>query len=158
MHSKLISDKSINRSFIIFLSFLFVSAASTFAQPQLPWKVVSSGGTDATSGSMKLRGTVGQTSTVMSTAGSLNLNAGFWQNFGGGGCCVGNRGDLNGDGSDNTILDLNYIVNDIFRGGPSSPCPGEADLNGDGNPSTILDLNFIVNDIFRGGPAPGACL
>jgi len=141
------------------LSIILISSIDAYSQPQLPWKVVSSGGTDATSGSMKLRGTVGQTSTIASTAGSLNLNAGFWQNFAGAeGCCVGIRGDLNGDGNDNTILDLNYIVNDIFRGGPASTCPGEADLNGDGNPSTILDLNFIVNDIFRGGPTPGACL
>jgi len=72
-------------------------------------------------------------------------------------CCVGNRGDINDDGNDATILDLNYLVNDIFRGGPPSPCPEEADLNNDSSPSTILDLNFLVNDIFRGGPSAPAC-
>lgn len=72
-------------------------------------------------------------------------------------CCIGIRGDLDGNGTNNTILDLNYLVNDIFRGGPASPCSIEADLNSDGSPSTILDLNFLVNDIFRGGPSPGPC-
>lgn len=72
-------------------------------------------------------------------------------------CCVGNRGDINDDGSDNTVLDLNYMVNDIFRGGPPSPCPEEADLNVDATPSTILDLNFLINDIFRGGPSAPVC-
>jgi len=72
-------------------------------------------------------------------------------------CCVGIRGDVNDDGADGTILDLNYMVNDIFRGGPSSPCPQEADLDNNGTPSTITDLNFLVNDIFRGGPSAPAC-
>ncbi|HEX2897995.1 MAG TPA: VCBS repeat-containing protein, partial [candidate division Zixibacteria bacterium] len=72
-------------------------------------------------------------------------------------CCVGIRGDFNNDGMDATVLDLNFLVNDIFRGGPSPVCSDEADLNGDGNPSTILDLNYLVNDIFRGGPSPLGC-
>lgn len=134
------------------------STASTSA-PELPWQVISSGGTDATSGGMRLRGSVGQTATTYSTSGSLELNAGFWQNFsfGSGGCCLGIRGDADGNGIDNTVLDLTYIINDIFRGGPPSLCPEEADLDGDGTPATVLDLTFIINDIYRGGPSPGAC-
>jgi len=72
-------------------------------------------------------------------------------------CCVGMRGDINGNGVDNTMLDLNYMVNSIFRGGSPSPCSVEADIDSDGTPSTIMDLNFMVNDIFRGGPSPGPC-
>ncbi|HEX2897662.1 MAG TPA: choice-of-anchor B family protein, partial [candidate division Zixibacteria bacterium] len=33
-------------------------------------------------------------------------------------CCTGIRGDFNGDSNDANILDLNYCVNRIFRGGP----------------------------------------
>jgi hypothetical protein len=126
---------------------------------QLQLKVISSGGTDATSSGMRLRGTVGQTATTYSTAGSLALNAGFWQDFSGlsGGCCIGIRGDANGDGIDNNVLDLTYIINDIYRGGPPSPCIEESDLNGDGTPANVLDLTFIINDIYRGGPPPGSC-
>jgi len=71
--------------------------------------------------------------------------------------CTGNRGDLNGDGVDANILDLTFLVDRIFRGGPSAVCDEEADLNSDGTPSNILDLTFLVDFIFRGGTAPGPC-
>jgi len=73
------------------------------------------------------------------------------------GCCVGIRGDVNLDGSNADALDLNYMVNYIFRNGPVSPCPQEADVNSDGNSGNIVDLNYLVTYIFRTGPAPGAC-
>lgn len=72
-------------------------------------------------------------------------------------CCVGIRGDVNGDGTDANILDLTYLVDRIFRGGPSTACPLEADLNSDGTAANILDLTFLVDRIFRGGPASGPC-
>lgn len=72
-------------------------------------------------------------------------------------CCIGNRGDINNDGSDSNILDLTYLVDFIFRGGPPAICPKEADLNSDGFTSNILDLTFLVDFIFRGGPPTGPC-
>lgn len=73
-------------------------------------------------------------------------------------CCVGLRGDVNSDGTNANILDLNFLVNRIFRGGVAPGCPKEADVNSDGASGNILDLNFLVNRIFRGGAAPGACI
>jgi hypothetical protein len=49
------------------------------------------------------------------------------------------------------------MINDIYRGGPDSPCPEEADLDNNGTPSTVLDLTYLINDIFRGGPDSPAC-
>ena len=72
-------------------------------------------------------------------------------------CCIGNRGNVNGDGADANILDLTFLVDRIFRGGPPAGCPKEADTNSDGATSNILDLTFLVDRIFRGGPPPGAC-
>lgn len=72
-------------------------------------------------------------------------------------CCVGLYGDVNGDGDEANILDLNYIVNRIFRGGPTARCAQESDVNGDGVAQNILDLNFLVNRVFRGGAAPRGC-
>ena len=72
-------------------------------------------------------------------------------------CCISNRGDCNNDGSDANILDLNFLVTRIFRGGPVALCPEEGDINSNGTTSDILDLNYLVNRIFRGGPPPGAC-
>ena len=72
-------------------------------------------------------------------------------------CCVGNRGDLNGDGDDANILDLTFAVDRIFRGGTASVCPEEADVNADGTPHNILDLTYLVDRIFRGGDPAGPC-
>ncbi len=74
------------------------------------------------------------------------------------GCCDGIRGDIDGDGTDANILDLTYMVDRIFRGGPVPGCPNEADVNSDGTAANILDLTFLVDRIFRGGPVPGACI
>jgi len=72
-------------------------------------------------------------------------------------CCVGNRGDIDSDGSRATVSDLTYLINDIFRGGPDPVCPAAADLDNNGQPSTVIDLTYLIDNIFRGGPAPPAC-
>lgn len=73
------------------------------------------------------------------------------------GCCRGTKGDLNGDGADGNIVDLNFLVNYVFRNGQAPTCLGEADVNSDKSPGDILDLNFTVNRIFRGGAPPATC-
>lgn len=72
-------------------------------------------------------------------------------------CCIGLRGDFNGNGVNADVIDLTYLIDDIFRGGPASPCPEEADINNDGKISTILDLTFLIDVIYRGGAAPDSC-
>ena len=72
-------------------------------------------------------------------------------------CCIGIRGDIDGDSDDSSVIDLNYLVDFMFRGGPAPPCPVEADLNFDGRSASILDLTFIIDDLYRGGPSPGNC-
>ena len=73
-------------------------------------------------------------------------------------CCIGNRGDINDDGNSiMTVLDMTYLINFIFRGGPAPSCDAASDVNGDGESSTLVDLTFIIDRIFRGGPAPSSC-
>ncbi|HEX2897777.1 MAG TPA: hypothetical protein VHP63_06990, partial [candidate division Zixibacteria bacterium] len=72
-------------------------------------------------------------------------------------CCQGITGDLNGDGNDGNVLDLNFLVNKIFRAGPPPPCALEADLNGDGTSGNVADLNYLVNWVYRGGPDGVSC-
>ncbi len=73
-------------------------------------------------------------------------------------CCAGIRGDVNGDGTDNNILDLTFLVDYIFRasGDPGS-CPQESDVNGDSSVADIVDLTFMVDRIFRAGSPSPAC-
>ena len=72
-------------------------------------------------------------------------------------CCVGNRGDMNGDGYPAvTVTDAVYLIDFIFRGGPAPACEDEGDVNND-NIVDIDDLIFIIDRICRGGPAPGSC-
>lgn len=65
-------------------------------------------------------------------------------------------GDCNNDNSGPNILDLTYLVDFIFRGGPIPEIPENADLNGDNIPHNIIDLTILVDFIFRGGATP-AC-
>ncbi|HEX2897607.1 MAG TPA: hypothetical protein VHP63_06115, partial [candidate division Zixibacteria bacterium] len=63
-------------------------------------------------------------------------------------------GDFDGNGALQNIVDLNYWVNFVFRGGPTCPDLRAADLDGNGTVQNIVELNYMVNYIFRGGPAP----
>ena len=66
-------------------------------------------------------------------------------------------GDINGDGEMQPILELTYLVDRLFRGGPPPPITEAADVNGTGGNADILDLTYMVDFIFRDGPPP-ACL
>jgi hypothetical protein len=74
-------------------------------------------------------------------------------------CCIGNRGNVDGDVTDAvTVLDLTYLIDRLFRGGPPPPCPEEANLDSDPNNQIgVLDLTFLIDRLFRGGPVPGPC-
>ena len=61
-------------------------------------------------------------------------------------------GDANSDGTAGNILDLTFLVDRIFRGGPPSDPPEASDVNCDGGYGNILDLTFVVDRVFRGGP------
>jgi len=75
------------------------------------------------------------------------------------GCCVGDRGNVDGDTTDAIdISDLVYLVDYMFSSGPEPPCFDEADINGDGAPDIdISDLVYLVDYMFNSGPAPPSC-
>lgn len=62
------------------------------------------------------------------------------------------RGDGNADGEVN-ITDGIFVLNFLFLGGPSPPCPEASDANDDGEVN-ITDGIYVLNFLFLGGPAP----
>ncbi|MEW5922975.1 MAG: M20/M25/M40 family metallo-hydrolase [Candidatus Zixiibacteriota bacterium] len=61
-------------------------------------------------------------------------------------------GDVNGDESIN-ILDVIYIINYLYRGGPAPLQLNLADVDASCN-ITILDVTYLINYLYRGGPQP----
>ena len=75
------------------------------------------------------------------------------------GCCIGVRGNFDGDVADNIdISDLVGLVDFIFTNGAASTCPEEANVDGDaGGVIDISDLVTLVEFIFNSGPLPASC-
>lgn len=84
--------------------------------------------------------------------GKVNIQQGF-------GCCIGVRGNFNGDtGETVNIADLTAMVNYLFKGGAPADCPAEANINADTSPdANVADLTYLVNFLFKGGPGPQPC-
>ena len=62
-------------------------------------------------------------------------------------------GDVDGSGICN-ILDVNYLISFLYRGGPPPiPLESAGDVNRSGSVN-ILDIAALVNYLYRGGPAP----
>ncbi len=66
--------------------------------------------------------------------------------------CVFVCGDANNDGNMN-ILDIVYIINYKYKGGPEPVYFNSADVNSDGF-INILDIVYLINNIYKSGPAP----
>jgi hypothetical protein len=61
-------------------------------------------------------------------------------------------GDVNKDHG-LTVADVVFLINYLFKGGPSPDPLMRGDVNHDGK-VTIADAVFLVNYLFKGGPAP----
>jgi len=65
-----------------------------------------------------------------------------------GGVC----GSVNGDESVN-LLDITYLINFLYKGGPPPPNMNLSDANGDCNVN-LLDITFLINYLYKAGLAP----
>ena len=73
-------------------------------------------------------------------------------------CCIGVRGDANGDGTANpNISDVTFLVAYLFQGGPEPPCFEEADANGDGTVNIDDIAGRLIPFLFQGGQPPEPC-
>ena len=121
------------------------------------WQVISSGGGFGSSTNYTVNCTVGQTAVGIGSSANFILNSGYWQNFvlGPIGCCIGIRGNANGDtGDEFDISDVVYMVDWMFNDGEEPPCMDEVDVVIDDSPD-IADLVYMVDYMFNDGdPLP----
>ncbi len=118
---------------------------------RIDWQVLSSGGTEGSSTLFKLNGTLCQIAIGEGTTTNFKLSAGFWQNFGTGSCCD-KPGDANNNGAVQ-ITDVSFVINFLYKHGPTPPCRSEADANGN-NAIQITDVSYIINFLYKHGPTP----
>ncbi len=69
-------------------------------------------------------------------------------------CCL-IRGDCDHNGQVD-VLDIDYFMEWLWRGGSGLPCPDEGDVNGNLQVDA-LDVDYLVDYLFRDGPAPVDC-
>jgi hypothetical protein len=74
-------------------------------------------------------------------------------------CCVGIRGNVDGDSRDLVnVADLITIVNYLFGLGTTLSCPNEANVDGDPYGGiNVADVTYLVDYLFRSGPPPKPC-
>lgn len=81
-------------------------------------------------------------------------------------CCVGIRGNIDGDPADQIdISDLVTLVDYMYTGGPEPPCWSEGNIDGsdsgdgvDGPEDIdISDLVYLIDYMFTDGPGPPPC-
>ena len=65
------------------------------------------------------------------------------------------RGDVNQDGLINSA-DLVFLIDYLFKGGPTPDPLSEADVNCD-EVINSADVVFLINYLFKNGPVPGCC-
>lgn len=122
---------------------------------QIYWQVVSSGGQPGTAGEYGLNGTIGQTAVGIGNEGDNTILHGFWHNFTM--ICDCEPGEADGD-IPISILDVVYIINYKYKGGPDpipyALCNADPDANCDIN---ILDVVYIINYKYKQGPLPATC-
>jgi hypothetical protein len=61
-------------------------------------------------------------------------------------------GDVNGDETVN-LLDVLYLINYVYKGGPAPNPLESADVNSSGT-INIVDIVYLINFLYKGGPVP----
>ena len=140
-----------------------MAPTSRSANYELVRRVFSSGVLKGSSASYQTTATSGEPLVGGGSSASLQCANGFWPDYSGGGCCIGIRGNANGDeGESLNISDITYLVDYLFGIplGSAPPCQEEGNANGDlAEQINISDITYLVEYLFGIplGPAPPAC-
>jgi len=137
--------------------------ASAMAGEQINWQVISGGATDASSTSYNLLGTVGQVAVGMLTSSSYTLNQGYWQDFGGGGCCGmytgGYTGNCNCDtGGLRDLADITRLIDNVYISKIALCCPENGNTNGDaGGLVNLADITRLIDHVYISKAQTAGC-
>jgi hypothetical protein len=135
-----------------------VSPSDAAAAFQINWSSINSGGAiSASSANYKMGLSVGQSVAGAGASANYKAGIGFWYGAGAGGiiveCPITLSGDVNLTGT-LTSADIIYLVNFVFKGGPTpNPCEASGDVGCNGT-VTSADIIYLVNHVFKGGPPP----
>jgi len=161
MRHRPLSNRTLCRLCAALLMMGGVAHGEASVDERIDWQVIAGGGGTGASASFRLSGTVGQAVAGPVVSATYRMNQGFWQAFEGDApdCCLGSRGNANGDVGDVVnIVDMTYLVAYLFSGGVAPPCILEANVNGDsGETVNIVDMTYLVAYLFSAGPAPVSC-
>jgi len=127
------------------------------AGEEINWQVISGGGSSGSSPNYQLNGTVAQTAVGAGSSTYYGLKHGYWQDFGNGGPCDCEPGNVNGDPTIN-IFDITYTIGFLYLDGPA-PVP-YALCNGDPNKDctcNIFDITYLISFLYLEGPPPCTC-
>jgi len=140
------------------------SASQSQSDEGIIWHVLSSGGTDGTSYSFNVLGTVGQTASGVGTSNSFRLNNGYWQDFSSvGGCCgiftggyTGNT-DCSTDGKRN-LGDITRLIDKVYVSKTDLCCAENGDIDGDVDGKINLgDITRLIDHVYVSKDETVAC-
>jgi hypothetical protein len=131
---------------------------------QIRWQVVSGGGGQTVSANYVLSATLGQTVAGASASVNYTLNAGYWQHFGAGGCCLshsadGRTGNVDADpGKGVDIADLSALIDFLYISFTPPTCMQSANIDGDSEGGIdIADLSAIIDYLYISFTPPAVC-
>ena len=133
-----------------------VLSGRLFGQDYELWSTIDGGGaTFSTGGGYELGGTIGQPDVGILAAGDYFLVGGFW----GLSLIVDSdleflRGDANGDGVINPLVEAIFLLAFGFQNGPPPPCLEAAETDGDGVLNALVEAIYILAFGFQNGPPP----
>lgn len=131
---------------------------------QIKWQVISGGGGRTVSANYVMSTTVGQAVAGFCSSVNYHLNAGFWQNFTGGGCCLSlsadsRTGNVDADaGKGVDIADLSALIDFLYISFTPPQCMQSANIDGDSQGGVdISDLSALIDFLYISFTAPAVC-
>ncbi len=142
-----------------------VTTADPATGEQIKWQVISSGGTDGSSASFQLKGTVSQTAVGTGSSDNYGLSHGFWQESAtSAGCCGQYTGGISGNTNCSndgklTLSDITRLIDRVYISKLPMCCEASGNTNGSGDCKlTLSDITKLIDAVYISKQPPTACM